>query len=188
MTTDKCTAASFSLPLLPLPPCFLSQFFFSPHSSVTMLRSPRPQQQSWTWSGQPACSHLGHKSGWSQHTHTQIHSNCRPFPCPHVTACRSEALPHAATHKLGTLSSSRFIWWIVRYSDKDQLGLVFAFGSCSFCSISWFQRLVKARSLENVNYRCYLGLWALYLQSLPVSLGDVQWEKTEDSLSLKREL
>lgn len=115
-------------------PLLLFFFFLSffPHSTVTMLRSPRPQQQSWTWSGQPACSHLGHKSGWSQHTHTHIHSNCRPFPCPHVTACRSEALPHAATHKLGTVSSLQFIWWIVRYSYKDQLGLVFAFGSWGF--------------------------------------------------------
>lgn len=64
--------------------------------------------------------------------HTHRYTNCRPFPCPHVTACRSEALPHAATHKLGTVSSLQFIWWIVRYSYKDQLGLVFAFGSWGF--------------------------------------------------------
>lgn len=120
----------------PSPPPLLLFFFFFPFLSFPTQLSP--------CSGHPGLSsrvELGPGSLpapiWATNqaevsTHTQIHSNCRPFPCPHVTACRSEALPHAATHKLGTVSSLQFIWWIVRYSYKDQLGLVFAFGSWGF--------------------------------------------------------
>ena len=57
------------------------------------------------------------------HTDTDIHTNCRPGLCTHVTACCSAALPHAPTHKLGNVASLGFIWWITRYCYQDHLGM-----------------------------------------------------------------
>lgn len=71
----------------------------------------------------------------STHTDIDILTNCRPVLCPHVTACCSGALPHATTHKLGTVASLRFclmdnqilLSWPVRPLYWLLLGVAFFF-------------------------------------------------------------
>lgn len=99
MTTDISIAASSALPLLPLPP---SPFSFFPTHLSPRLACPGFSSRVELGLG---CLPTPIRATNQAEGSTQImHTNCRPVLYPHVTACCSGALPHATTHKLGTMA------------------------------------------------------------------------------------
>lgn len=114
---EPCGHRRYQLPTSSISSGLLCPFFYSSHPSP--FRVVPALAVFWdSCRGFLSNSYLRHRSGRNWHVSSwDMPAVCRAWLCPHVTACRSGALPHATPQERGS-AALRLIWSV----DKDSWG------------------------------------------------------------------